>query len=140
MAVKSLIHIGLLWILLSNRPETIADLSFLTRTQFETLELHRTVRKSKIDMEASLKTRRNSKLAKVGISKGTHYRIVAQARRNIKRSLFTVALAVQLGLLKPEDVQKLVSMVSAVPRDADPERLVEFVALAEVLANRIVMF
>lgn len=90
-------------------------------------------------MQESLKTRRNSRLPKAGISKGTHYRILAQAKKNVKKSLFTVAVAAQLGLVKPEDVQKLVSLVSAVPQDIDSERLREIIALAEVLADRIVM-
>lgn len=124
---------------LSERAETIADLSFLTRIQVETLEVHKTARQSKIQMQESLKTRRNSRLPKAGISKGTHYRILAQAKKNVKKSLFTVAVAAQLGLVKPEDVQKLVSLVSAVPQDIDSERLREIIALAEVLADRIVM-
>lgn len=85
-------------------------------------------------METALKTRRNS-----GISRGTHYRILAQAKKNLSESLFTVATAVQLGLVKPEDVQKLISTVSTIPPDVDPEKLSEVMVLARLLADRIVM-
>jgi hypothetical protein len=120
--------------LLNTPHEAIVDLSSLTRIQVETLQLHVAVRKSQIRMQDALKTRKN-----IGISRGTHYRILAQAKKNIRESLFTVALAVQMGLLKPEDIQKLVSSVSMIPVDADPEKLPEVLALMGVLANRIVM-
>jgi hypothetical protein len=121
-------------VLLSSPSEAIADLSSLTRIQVETLKTHHAVVKAEIKMDIALRMRRNS-----GISRGTHYRILAQARKNITRSLFTVATAVQMGLLKSEDVQKLISSVSMIPSDVDPEKLPEVVTLVKVLADRIVM-
>ena len=85
-------------------------------------------------MDTALKTRRNS-----GISRGTHYRILAQAKKNLSESLFTVATAVQLGLVKPEDVQKLISTVSMIPQDVDPDKMSEVMGLVRLLADRIVM-
>jgi hypothetical protein len=85
-------------------------------------------------MDIALKTRRNS-----GISRGTHYRILAQAKKNLSESLFTVATAVQLGLVKPEDVLKLISTVSMIPQDVNPDKMPEVMALVRLLANRIVM-
>jgi hypothetical protein len=120
--------------LLKSPPETVINLSSLTRIQVETLQLHFAVRKSEISMQDALKKRKN-----FGISRGTHYRILAQAKKNIRESLFTVAIAVQMGLVKPEDVQKLVSSVSMIPADIDSERLPEVLALVGVLADRIVM-
>ena len=86
-------------------------------------------------MEEALRTRKNS-----GISRGTHYRVLAQARKNVKESLFTVAVAAQMGLLKPEDIQRLVTMVSSVPIDLDSDKEAELLPLVKVLADRIVMF
>jgi hypothetical protein len=85
-------------------------------------------------MQEALRIRKKS-----GISRGTHYRILAQARRNIRKSLFTVAIAVQMGLVKPDEVQKLISTVSKIPADVDPGKLSEVVALVEAVAARIVM-
>ena len=119
---------------LSSSSEAIADLSSLTRIQVETLKIHRSVIKAEIKMDSALKMRNTS-----GISRGTHYRILAQAKKNITESLFTVATAVQMGLLKSEDVQKLISSVSMIPADVDPEKLPELIALVKVLADRIVM-
>lgn len=112
----------------------IADFSSLTRIQVETLKIHDAVRKGEINMETALKSRINS-----GISRGTHYRILGQARKNILESLFTVAVAVQMGLVKSEDVGKLITTVSMIPIDMNREKLPEVIALAKILADRIVM-
>jgi hypothetical protein len=119
---------------LNPRPEVITDLSSLTRIQVETLKIHRAVLKGEINMDVALKTRRNS-----GISRGTHYRILTQAKKNVTKSLFTVAAAVQMGLLKPEEVQKLIFTLSMIPTNVDPEKLPDVIALVRVLADRIVM-
>jgi len=119
---------------LNSLPEVLSDFSSLTRIQVETLKIHRAMLKREINIDVALKTRKN-----VGISRGTHYRIVAQAKSNIIKSLLTVAIAAQMELLKPEDVQKLISTVSMIPVDVDPDKLSEVVALVHVLVQRIVM-
>ena len=119
---------------MNSAPEEVADLSSLTRIQVETLKIHHAVLEGEINMDIALKTRRKS-----GISRGTHYRILAQAKKNVKQSLFTVATAVQMGLLRAEDVQKLISTISMIPTDVDSEKLPEVMALVNVLADRIVM-
>jgi len=115
-------------------PGTIADLSSLTKVQVETLKMYIALSKREIKMQEALESRKNG-----GISRGTYYRILAQAKRNVKRSLFTVATAAQLGLLKPEDVQKLISSVSMIPGNIEPEKLPEILALVNAMAERIVM-
>ena len=119
---------------MSSNPETIFDLSSLTKIQVETLKIHRSVLKAEISMNVALTIRRNSR-----ISRGTHYRILAQARKNIRKSLFTVACAVQMGLLRPEDVQKLLATASMIPDDVDQQKLRQLVALVKEVAERIVM-
>ena len=112
----------------------MSDLSSLTRVQVDTLKVHQALTKGEINMDTALRTRKNS-----GISRGTHYRILQQARKNVVKSLLTVATAAQLGLLKPEDVQKLIATVSTIPVDLDPTKMSEVVTLVAVLADRIVM-
>jgi hypothetical protein len=114
--------------------EKMVDSSSLTKIQLETLELHIAIHKSEIHMLEALKIRKNP-----AISRGTHYRILGQAKQNIKRSLFTIAIVVEMGLVKSEDVQKLISSVSKIPVDMDPEKLPEVLTLVKVLADRIVM-
>ncbi len=112
----------------------LADLSSLTNVQVETVRIRRSVLRGEISIQTALKMRKNS-----SISRGTYYRILAQARKNIRESLFTVATAVQLGLIRPEDVQKLVATISLLPDDVNPEKSREVVRLARALADRIVM-
>jgi len=50
-----------------------------------------------------------------------------------------VATAVRMGLVKSEDIEKLISAVSAIPAEVDPEKLPEVIAWVKFLANRIVM-
>jgi hypothetical protein len=116
------------------KPEVIADLSSLTRVQVFTIKLQQSVARDEINMQSALRTRKN-----YAISKGTHYRILAQAKKNIRESLFTVATAVQMGLVKPEDVQKLIGAVSKVPFDLDVDKRPEVLAIVTALADRIVM-
>ena len=96
--------------------------------------MHLAVTKHEINIQQALTSRKSS-----GISRGTHYRVLSQAKKNVRQSLFTVATAVQLGLLKPEDVQKLISAVSSIPSQADPEKMPEILALVYAVAERIVM-
>jgi hypothetical protein len=119
---------------LNSALETIADLSSLTRVQVETLKTHIAVTRHEINIQYALTSRNNT-----GISRGTYYRILAQAKRNVRRSLFTVATAAQLGLLKPEDVQKLISSVLMIPGEIDSGKLPEILALVNAVADRIVM-
>jgi hypothetical protein len=119
---------------LNSAPAIVADLSSLTTVQVETLKMHIALSRHEIKMQQALESRKNG-----GISRGTYYRILAQAKKNVKRSLFTVAIAAQLGLLKPEDVQKLISSISMIPGDVDPGKLPEILALVNTMADRIVM-
>lgn len=116
------------------RARSLADLSSLTNVQVETIKLHQAVHKNEISMPQALQMRKKS-----AISKGTHYRIISQARRRIKKSILTTAVAVQLGLVSAEDVQKLITIASRVPPNMDSETTVEVVAITDALADRIVM-
>lgn len=119
---------------MTSSAKAIASLSALTEVQVETLGLHDAVAKNAITLQSALKIRKEE-----GIQRGTYYRILSQAKKNIKESLFTVAIGVQFGLLKTEDVQKLITSVSMVPTEVDPDRLPEILGLMNALADRIVM-
>jgi len=120
---------------LSAESHPLSDLSSLTKVQVETLRIQRMVRESQINMASALKIRK-----KAGITRGSHYRILGQARKNVKESLFTVATAVQMGMVKPDDVQRLISLASSVPEESDSARLAEAIELIKLVADRIVMF
>jgi hypothetical protein len=85
-------------------------------------------------MQQALERRNN-----IGVSRGAYYRVLSQARNNLKKSLFTVATSVQLGVVKPEDVEKLLTIVSRVPFDLEEGPSREVTELLTALADRIVM-
>ena len=114
--------------------DAIVDKSSLTKVQVETLKLHLAILKNEISLDAALRSRKISR-----ISKGTHYRIVSQARGNLESSLFTIAAGVQLGLLKPDDLQKFFTSVSLVPTEVDPENLPQVMSLMNALVRKLVM-
>ena len=116
------------------QPKSILDLSFLTEAQVDTLKIEVARRKHAITMEQALRTRKTS-----GISRGTHYRVLQQARNNIKASLFTLAVAVRLGLVNVQDVQRLILSASSIPDELDPSKAAEVLTLVNALAERIVM-
>jgi hypothetical protein len=119
---------------LKAQEKSIANLSFLTEAQVETLKIEVARRKHEITMEQALRIRKIS-----GVSRGTHYRVLRQAKDNIKASLFTLAVAVHLGVVNVEDAQKLILSASAFPDELNPSKADEVVTLADALAERIVM-
>lgn len=114
--------------------DSIASMSSLTKVQLETLKIHLALKNHEITMQEALQKRKDS-----GISRGTHYRVLGQAKNNVRRSLLTVVVAAQMGLIKPEELQKLVATVSMIPQNVDSSRLAEVLALVDALAERIVM-
>ena len=70
---------------------------------------------------------------------GSYFRTVQQARENIRKSIVTLLIALWLGLVKPEDVRRLLDTargnVVELP-DAEKDR---FVAVLHALLQKIVM-
>ena len=59
---------------------------------------------------------------------GSYYRTLTQARTNIRESLVTVLIGMQLGVLKVEEVRKLFELVGAGARELseyDQDRLIQ---------------
>lgn len=50
----------------------------------------------------------------------------------------TTALAVQLGVVSADDVQKLIAVTSKVPSDVDADTMAEVTAITRALIDRIV--
>jgi len=113
---------------------TFAGKSNLTSAQLETLRIELSRRRHEITMEEALKKRKIS-----GISRGSYYRVLNQAKSKIRASIFTIAAAVRLGVIDVEDVRKLVLAASSIPEGLDPKMLAEVSALVNSLAERIVM-
>lgn len=72
------------------------------------------------------------------LSVGSYWRTVDQARENVRESIATVLIAIMIGVLKPDEVRKLVELIPQgdlqLPSE-DQERLLKVVG---ALLDRIV--
>ncbi len=73
------------------------------------------------------------------VSVGAYQRVVKQGIVNLQQAVVSILLGTRIGLLKREELKKLVDMVSNSP-DAMPEEQEEaFVTLVFALVRKIVM-
>lgn len=115
-------------------PEALVDESILTRRQLEALQSY---------LRVALGEMRYREAAVSSLSKrvtvGSYFRTVKQARANVRKSIVTLLIGLWLGIVRPEDVRRLLDMaggsVAALP-DEERER---FVSVLRVLLQRIVM-
>jgi len=131
---QRLIHICIRVFRMSVWQERLVDLSSLTTVQFETLQLYFLVKEGRINLHQALKNHRNR-----SISRGTYYRILAQARKNVLEAAYTLVLATQMGLVKAEDLQRLFSTVSGIPTVLDESTSGATIEILQTLVTRIVM-
>ena len=107
--------------------------SSLTRVQVETIALRKRV------MVGQLKLVEAAGLRGGGpVRVGSFYRVLDQARSNVQRSIFSVLLAVRLGVLKPEELTRLFSLVSQ-PAEVDRDTASQVMGVLNPLIRRLVM-
>jgi hypothetical protein len=115
-------------------PESLVDESTLTRRQLEALQSY---------MRVALGEIRYREAAAIGPSKkvtvGSYFRTVGQARTNVRRSIATLLIGLWLGIVKPEDVRRLLETAGGNVVDLPEEEKERFVAVLRVLLERIVM-
>ena len=73
------------------------------------------------------------------VTVGSYFRTVQQARENIRKSIVTLLIALWLGLVKPEDVQRLLDTAGRNVGALSDEEKDRFVAVLHALVQRIVM-
>jgi len=115
-------------------PETLVDESTLTRRQLEALRSY---------LRVALGEMKYRQAAAGGPSKkvtvGSYFRTVRQARTNVRRSIVTLLIGVWVGVVKPEDVRRLLDTAGGNVLDLPEEERERFVAVLRVLLQRIVM-
>jgi hypothetical protein len=70
---------------------------------------------------------------------GSYYRTVSQGRKNVKRSLVTIVIALWLGLVRVEDVRRLFELVGSGAQSLPEEEVERFLQLLDVLLRRMVV-
>jgi len=115
-------------------PESLVDESTLTRRQLEALRSY---------MRVALGEMRYREAAASGPSKkvtvGSYFRTVRQAKANVRKSIATLLIGLWLGIVKPEDVRRLLETAGGNFVELPDEEKERFVAVLRVLLERIVM-
>ena len=123
--------------------ERLAEGSSLTRVQLETLALQGRVRAGEISTSESIRQRqrsvKGSRNKQGPVSLGTYYRVLDQAKGNVRSSILTVLTALWLGYLRFDDLSRLLELVgrsSGRLGEEEAERLME---VLNALLDRLVM-
>ena len=73
-----------------------------------------------------------------GVSEGAYYRVVSQAKKNVEESLYTMLLCSRMGILRSEDLVRLLNLIEKIPSGAS-ENTDEVISLIDALTKKIVM-
>ncbi len=115
-------------------PESLVDESTLTRRQLEALQSY---------MRVALGEMGYREAAASGPSKrvtvGSYFRTVKQAKANVRKSIATLLIGLWLGLVKPEDVRRLLDTAGREVAELPDEEKERFVVVLRALLKRIVM-
>ena len=115
-------------------PESLVDESTLTRRQLEALRSY---------LQVSLGEMKYREAAASGPSKkvtvGSYFRTVRQARANVRKSIVTLLIGLWLGIVKPEDVRRLLDTAGGAVADLPDEEAERFASVLRVLLQRIVV-
>jgi hypothetical protein len=115
----------------SQLDEFLATRASLTNRQIERLLLQISLQNATSESESGAKIS--------GVSKGAYYRVLGQAKSNIVESLYTVLLCSRMGVLRMDDLRRLLDMISRVPTDVADVESQQVEQLVEALVKRIVM-
>ena len=115
-------------------PERLVDRSTLTRRQLEGLRSY---------VRVALGEMKYREAAASGSAKpvtiGSYFRTVQQARTNIQESIVTLLIGLWLGLVKAEDVRRLLDLAGGGVRELSDEESAKFVGVLHALIDRIVV-
>lgn len=114
-------------------PETLVERSSLTRRQLEALESY---------LRVALGEMKYREAAASGTSKsvsvGAYFRSVQQARENVRKSIVTLLIGIWLGVVRIEDVRRLLDVAGGEVRGLSAEENARLAGLLRALVDRIV--
>lgn len=73
-----------------------------------------------------------------GVSEGSYYRVLGQARNNVEQAVYTMLLCSRMGLIQGGDLNRLLKMMGDAPSEL-PGGPDEVISLVEALVRKIVM-
>ena len=111
--------------------------STLTRVQLQTLRLQMGVKSGGITLGQAASQRTGGR--KGGpVTICAYYRVLKQARANVRASIMTVLAAMQLGYVKFEDIARLLELVGRGPAELSEEDAERLMGVLKALLDRIV--
>ncbi len=118
--------------------ERLAADSTLTRIQVETLELQKRVLAGEIKLGQAA-AQRVGRRTRGPVTVGAYYRVLNQARGNIRASILTVLAAMQLGYVKFDDLARLLQLVGQGSAELGGEEADRLIGVLNALLDRLVM-
>lgn len=115
----------------SQLDEFLATRSSLTKRQIELLLLQISLQNAAPESESGARIS--------GVTKGAYYRVLSQAKSNIDQALYTILFCSRAGVLRMDDLRRLLDMASKVPPDVAQVESQQVQQLVEALLKRIVM-
>jgi hypothetical protein len=122
-------------------PERLVKESSLTSRQLESLVSYMRVVSGEIRFRdaASIASSGRTKGEERPLTIGSYYRTLTQARTNIRESLVTVLIGMQLGVVKVDDVRKLFELIGAGARELSEYDQDRFVQVLGALLDSMVL-
>ena len=115
-------------------PEYLVDDSALTSRQFEVLRSYvRVVLGEAKFREAAAKGTTKP------VTVGSYFRTAQQARSNVRQSLATLLIGLWLGVIKAEDVRRLLDLAGSAEREFSEEEAARFITVLRAIMDRVVM-
>ncbi len=114
--------------------EGLIQKSAITGVQLDTLLLQQRVNKREMRVADARKLRKPE-----GVTVGSYYRVLDQARDNLERAIFTLLLGAKLHVIQTDGVVRLLNMVSAAPDEMPEEDLDQFMRVVTELVRRILV-
>ena len=115
-------------------PESLVDRSSLTPRQLEALRSYVRVAIGEVKYRDAAET---------GTSKrgtiGSYFRTVQQASANVEKSVVTLLIGLWLGVIKVDDVRRLLELAGAGDRELSDDEKERFISVLRALIQKIVM-
>jgi hypothetical protein len=123
-------------------PEELLSISSLTKRQLDSLFAYTQVASGEKTLKEAASLSSPGRLKgdlDSPVTVGSYYRTVSQARENIRESLATALIAIWLGLVKLDDVRRLLEVVAAGSRTLSDDEALRFVGVLRALLDRMVL-
>lgn len=115
-------------------PDVLIEQSNLTEKQLESLVSYVRVASGEMLYREAAALR-----SEKPVTIGSYYRTVQQGRNQVRESIVTVLVAIAAGLVKLEDVRRLLELVGKGDAEVAEEDRKRFAAILQTLLDKIVM-